>query len=411
MASRGSATLRTFTQRVPRYTHLAPTSLLVPSSHGNPQAAYMSARSFFSHTANPGMLRTATRGLKGKKKIATKNILRKVSEPVEILQKDIEVANGIHIFSLFKRWQFWREIRDPQKTMELTGYIVSARGKLGGMWHDFEKELRKSLKFNIDKGNERDHRINIADVALKIIIQSLRYTLPNIDELKVIIDEVNKREYIREIPKATHKVVSDVEAHIVVEETFKVGEGNEVLIPSSRVVSMTELYEALSKENKKLLDDLSTEERTNFLDEQRHYCNKFVNELEKRKTEFLTRFADNFKDFYLNHRIAKPVQSGGAAEFTDTEERLFLLLVELLGTNVDLEENATREKNENIDKSAKAAHKTLKEIKIVVNDLFKNVRNVYQSQNSTQSTIRMNDTNLSYPTHKLRGGKTYKKRR
>jgi len=407
MASRGSATLRTFTQRVPRHAHLAPTSLLVPSSHGNPQAAYMSARSFFSHTANPGMLRTATRGLKGKKKIATKNILRKISEPVEILQKDIEQANGIHIFSLFKRWQFWREIRDPQKMMELTAYIVSARSKLGGMWHDFEKELRKSLKFNINKGNERDHRINIADVALKIIIQSLRYSLPNIDELKVIIDEVNKREYIREIPKATHKVVSEVETHIVIEEKIGVGVGNEILIPTTRVLSMTELYEALSKEDKKLLDALSTEERTNFLDEQRHYCNKFVNELGKRKTEFLIRFADNFKDFYLNHRIGKAVQSGGAVTFTNSEEKLFLLLVELLGTNVDLEETTPKDNNENIDKSAKAAYKTLKEIKILMNNLFKNVRNVYQSHNATRNT----NNNRPALSHEMKGGKTYKKRR
>jgi hypothetical protein len=366
----------------------------------------MPARSFFSHTANPGMLRTATRGLKGKKKIATKNILRKISEPVEILQKDIEQANGIHIFSLFKRWQFWREIRDQQKMMELTAYIVSARSKLGGMWHDFEKELRKSLKFNINKGNERDHRINIADVALKIIIQSLRYNLPNIDELKVIIDEVNKREYIREIPNATHRVVSEVETHIVIEERFGEGEGNEVLIPSTRVRSMTELYEALSKEDKKLLDNLSTEERTNFLDEQRHYCNKFVNELGKRKTDFLIRFADNFKDFYLNHRIAKPVQSGGAATFTDSEEKLFLLLVELLGTNVDLEETTPKGNNENIDTNAKAAHKTLKEIKILMNNLFKNVRNVYQSQNATR-----NNNNRPASSQEMKGGKTYKKRR
>jgi hypothetical protein len=432
MASRGLAhASRTFTHRVGRASHLAPTASLfhVPFASHVPSRSFGFSSLFGSTAAKPGGVALARAAAANKQRIGQVNKLRKLSEPVEALKRQIEKANGISIFSIFKGWLFWRNIEDPRLIMELAVYLLVTRRKLGGMWHDFENAMRKNLKFKKKEDEDRDHFINVGDVCLKVFIQSIRDKLPTRDELEVIIHLLNERyTNVHPIPKVTHDIKNSIEEHIVIKETVKI---NGVDKEIERVKSISELYNELKKEDKEKLDALATEGRKNFLDELQYQSAKFAKSLEDRKTPFLKSFGQNLNDFLINHRISPPIQKGGAAKFTKSEQKLYLFLVQLIGKEIDTpahvsKENENEENNENgenIRKSAEVMHELLKRMKAEINKLFKNARTVYQTKDAPNQTRNNNHPTSnnnhrtrnnnygSQPAKHLVGGKTYKKRR
>ncbi len=401
---------------------MAPTSSLLegPFASHVPSRSFRVSSLFGSPAAKPGGIATAIAALDGKESFGEVNILRKLSEPVEKFKADIEKANGIPVFTIFERWFFWREMKDPRLLMELAVYLVRARKLLRGMWSDFQKEMRVQLTFNINKNEERDHFISIADVCLKLFIHAIRDKLPTLDELKVIIHILNEKyKNVHPIRRDIHDIKKKIENHIVITETVKI---NGVKTKIKRVKSISELYNELPIEKKEMLDSLATDKRKNFLEELLYQSTKFAKSIEDRNTPFLKSFAQNLNDFLINHRISKPIQQGGAAKFTKSEEKLYLFILQLLGKDIDAPEHVTKENNnnkensENIDKSAKAIHELLKRMKAEINKLFKNARKIYETKDALNETRNNNNhtRNHNYryrPANQLAGGKTYKKRR
>ncbi len=436
MASRGLTAARTFTHRVGRASHLAPTSSLLqgPFASHVPSRSFRISSLFGSPAAKPegvAKARAAVVAMKkaGKKRIAEVNKLRKLLDAVKELKTQIETANGIPVFTIFKGWFFWRDMKDPRLLMDIAVHLLEARDLLGGMWHDFEDAIRKNLRFKIKENEQRDHFINVGDVCLKLFIQAIRDEVPTKDELKVIIHLLNERNVnVHPMPKDTHTIKTDIEKHIVIKETVKI---NGVDTEIERVKSISELYNELPKEKKDKLDALATDGRKNFLEELQYQSTKFAKRLEDRKTPFLKAFAQNLNDFLINHRIPKAIQKGGAAKFTKSEQKLYLFLVQLLGKEIDTDnhmgnENKNKEENENdetLDKSAEAMHEVLKRMKAEINKLFKKARTIYETKDAVNETRNNNHpsrnnnhSSRSYnyrsrPANELRGGKTYKKRR
>ena len=165
----------------------------------------------------------------------------------------------------------------------------------------------------------------------------------------------------------------------------------------------------------------------NIGDIQAEYCNRFVDTLLRTEVPYLVNFANNYRDFYLNHRLYH-TQRGGA-KFDTEEQKLYKLLIKLIGSTSSVNARpvvlnniqSNLQDQEDIDR----AYDDLKEMFFTMNLLFKNVKKVYEPVNTmalrkssvlngpSRYNFLKNISNGRRNTAKieLRGGKTRKQRR
>ena len=365
----------------------------------------------FSSTGQPeSMLEKATHSLKGRKKIAELNRLNAIMKVRNAAISNLEASLGIGFFSLFKKYTFYKELQDPRKINQLASYLFIAKGKMGGLWNSFEINLRKKIRIRKEEGEQADHVVSIADVSLKLLIHVLRNGMPTREEFDVIYENLNSLSNIRKIPGTLHGVITDIGRHALTDDKH-------------RMITMEEAIQTLPAENKIILEGYLHKEGKTFSEIQNQYCNTFTDELKKRRTSFLVSFAENFKDFYINHRV-KNVQRGGGAKFTQSEEKLLILILQLLGPTVDAQNDtpieSTKEETSKKEKTRiNSAYDNLNAMKNVITSLFKNVRKLYESKNNISRLFALqenNGVNIKARTRnqhslQLMGGRTFKKRR
>jgi hypothetical protein len=373
--------------------------------------AYRFPAARFSSTGQPeSMIERATHSLKGRKKIAELNRLNAIRKVKNAAISDLELSLGIGFFSLFKKYTFYKELQDPTKINQLATYLIVAKGKMGGLWNSFETNLRKKIRVKKEEGDQADHVVSIADVSLKLLIHVLQNGMPTREEFDVIYENLNSLRNIRKIPDTLHEVITDIGRHTLTGD-------------KRRMITMEEAIQTLPSEKKSILEVYLRKEGKTFSQIQNEYCNSFTDELKKRKTPFLVSFAENFKDFYLNHRIGN-VQRGGGATFTQSEQKLLVVILELLGPAVDAQNDtptaSTKEESSKEEKTKiNAAYDNLNAMKNVIASLFKNVRKLYESKNNLSRFSALPENNganvitrrRNQRSLQLMGGRTFKKRR
>jgi hypothetical protein len=357
-----------------------------------PAVKYMS-------TEKPGALNIAAQSLKGRRTIAERNTLATLREAKEALDNHFKTTYGFSIQSIFHRLQFGRDLKDPTKTAWVAAIFTNAKGKMGGLWGDYSIGMRKK-NFSIPKlsGQHWDHGVPVEDVSLKLMIHSMRHGLPTKEIFKQIWYALNANENIRVLDEDVHTIFNEIDKH-------KVAEGG------NRLISIQEKILSLNANDKKKLIEYLIPLGKNIGEVQTDYCNKFTDRLLRTEVGYLVDFANDFKDFYLNHRLIH-IQRGGAAKFDTKEEILMEILLKMIGSselmNTVANENRTIIENTN---DMEVAYKNLKEMVHTMNTFFKEAKRIYESPNTYitngSSTTRSNSNRRV----QLMGGRTLKRRK
>jgi hypothetical protein len=353
----------------------------------------------YMSTGKPGALNIAAQSLKGRRTIAERNTLATLRDAKEALDNHFKSTYGFSIQSIFHRLQFGRELKDPTKTSWVAALFTNAKMKMGGLWGEYSIGMRKK-RFSIPKlpGQHWDHGVPVEDVSLKLMIHSMRHGLPTKEFFKQIWYALNADENIRVLDEDVHKIFNELDKHIVADG------GN-------RLISLQEKIQLLNVNDKKKLIEYLRPLGKSIGEVQTDYCIKFTDRLLQTEVRYLVDFANDFKDFYLNHRLIH-IQRGGAAKFDTKEEILMEVLLKLIGISGLVNTVANENKTIIEDTSdMEAAYKNLKEMVHTMNTFFKEAKHIYESPNTyitNGSRYTRNNTNRRM---QLMGGRTLKRRK
>jgi hypothetical protein len=395
-------------RRVPSGSLLAPRSIFFPAMGFTPGMRFMS-------TEKPDALNLASQALKGRKRITEKNNLAAMREAKEAMEAEFQRSQGFSISSLFSKFNFWVELQDPQKIGKVAALFTNAKGKMGGLWSPFSLGMRKK-SFSIPKtpGQHWDHGAPVEDVSLKFMIHSMRYGMPTKEYFKTIWNALNANSNIRVVDPEIHHIFNILDKHTVTKD-------------GKRLITVQEKLEGLNVDQKEMLKSYLKTIGKNIGEIQVEYCNQFTDSLLRTEVKYLVDYADNYKDFYINHRLFH-IQRGGA-KFDAKEQIIFELLLKLIGTTPSvnaepLEQNKSYsdiQDKEDIDQ----AYDALKEMVHTMNHLFKSVKKVYEPAHNfglLRSSILSGPSRYTFARNfsnetrnnariQLKGGNTRKRRR
>ena len=294
-------------------------------------------------------------------------------ERLDNLQKCVDSLNnkfneifGLTPAGLMRRLGFSIVIKDPSKLGELIFNIISIKNSFSGHYNLMNGVLRKKSKgIKTGEDEQSDHGIAVSDVGLKLIIQTLRYNMPTLEEFEEIYEALNDKSNRRAVPNDVHDIITGLEAHKLNTE-------------GKRMLSIEEKLETLSSTDRKTLNKYLKKGNKNFGTVQEEYCTNFVSKLSSSQSEFVRNFSDNFNDFYINHVLYK-VQRGGG--FDSEEQNLLVLLLYLLKDHEPNTNNTTSESNSNEDDHVDIsnAYNELLYIKNLMTGFFKTAKDIYHS--------------------------------
>ena len=347
------------------------------------------------------------------KLIEEKDKTENLKKLVDALNTAFEKSFGSSPVGLMKKFIFYSMIKDPSKLGELIFNIISVKNSFSGYYNLMNRDLRTKSK-GIKTGDDEhsDHGIAVSDVGLKLIIQTLQDKLPSLDEFEEIYKALNDKSNRRAIPSSVHKIISKLESHELDSE-------------SKQMLSIEEKLKKITDEDRNKLNSYLKKFKKDFGKVQEEYCENFISKLSTSKSEFVQKFSENFKDFYINHVLYK-VQKGGG--FDSEEETILVFLLHLLKDQQSINENnesfEVNKNNANEDELIAMAYNKLHDIKKLMDVFFEVAKDIYKSasKDTDKEIIKRYNKYLEFKSEKpiikesgisrekveLRGGKTRK---
>lgn len=330
--------------------------------------------------------------IKSEGKLTERDRVENLKKCVDSLTNAFEKKFGTTPNGLMSYFVFTLLIKDPSKLGELIFNIIGMKNSFAGHYNLMNVDLRnKSKGIKTGKDEQSDHGVAVSDVGLKLIIQTIRDRLPTLDEFDEIYRALNDKSNKRAVPNDVHEVITGLEAHVL--------DTN-----GKRMLSMEEKINNLDATKRKKLNKYLKKINKNFGIVQEEYCENFVSKLSSSQSSFVKSFAENFKDFYINHVLYNTQKGGGG--FDSKEQNLLIFLLTLLKDEPDRNkntlENSNNDMNENDDINISMAYNRLKSIKNLMDGLMKSAKEIYEAaaKDTDKDILDRYNTYLEYDVEK-----------